>query len=458
MQIRSRLTLQFMGIGGFIMFFASSFLYYAASGFRQEDFAIRLLNKAQGTAAYLFDSPTIDPARVDTIEKVSPINLHEERVTILNFLNDTVYTSDRPSIIRCETEFVERIRLGETIGFRQDSFEVVGTLVFAKFDRFVSIAAAVDRDGANYLRKLKNNLFLVGLMSLLVFFIAGWFYSGRALKPISKVIGEVDKITVTSLNLRVNVKNGTDEIGKLALTFNKMLERLETAFALQKVFIANASHELRTPLTAINGQLEVLMLKDRTTEEYKLALHSVLDDIRALIGLSNRLLMIARTSAEGPLNFSRKLRMDEILWQTQEEVTRFNPGYQVNIHLDPSLSEVHHMEVAGDESLLKVVVSNLMDNACKYSPEHAVAVTLKRTDKDLEVIFEDKGIGIPDADLQHIFEPFFRSRNTQEIGGTGIGLALVNQIVKNHNARIKVHSVIGKGTRISVYFPLQGQN
>ena len=124
-----------------------------------------------------------------------------------------------------------------------------------------------------------------------MFFVAGWFYSGRALKPISDVVKKVEEISITSLNLRVFEGNGKDEIGRLAKTFNNMLERLETSFGMQKNFIANASHELRTPLTSINGQLEVLMMKDRSTDDYKSALGSVLDDIKSLIDLSNRLLL-----------------------------------------------------------------------------------------------------------------------------------------------------------------------
>jgi len=164
------------------------------------------------------------------------------------------------------------------------------------------------------------------------------FYSGRALKPISDVVKKVEDITITSLNLRVFEGKGNDEIGKLARTFNKMLERLETSFSMQKNFIANASHELRTPLTSINGQLEVLMMKERSSEEYKSALTSVLDDIKSLIVLSNRLLLIARTSAEGPVNFNKKIRIDEILWQVQEEIQRFNSNYRINISIDNSIT------------------------------------------------------------------------------------------------------------------------
>jgi len=293
----------------------------------------------------------------------------------------------------------------------------------------------------------------VCLISLLLFFIAGWFYSGRALKPISDVVKNVEDISITSLNLRVFEGNGTDEIGRLAKTFNKMLERLETSFAMQKNFIANASHELRTPLTSINGQLEVLMLKDRSAAEYKVALGSVLDDIKSLIDLSNRLLLIARTSAEGPVNFNNKIRIDEILWQAQEEIKRFHNEYHIIISIDNSLTDSDQMIVVGDESLLKVAVSNIIDNACKYSPDHSVDIKFRHIEKFIEVVFDDKGIGIAEEDMQKIFEPFYRGTNAYSISGSGIGLPLVNQIIKNHNGIVNLSSQIGKGTSVTVLLP-----
>jgi len=287
----------------------------------------------------------------------------------------------------------------------------------------------------------------------LLFFIAGWFYSGRALKPISNVINKVDEISITSLNLRVFEGNGTDEIGRLAKTFNKMLERLETSFALQKDFIANASHELRTPLTSINGQLEVLLMKDRSVTDYKAALGSVLDDIKSLIDLSNKMLLIARTSAEGPVNFNKKIRIDDILWQAREEIQRFNSSYRINISIDNSLTDSDQMIVVGDEYLLKVAVSNIIENACKYSPDHAVGIRFQHIEKWIEVVFEDKGIGISEEDIQNIFEPFFRGSNVHNISGSGIGLPLVNQIIKIHNGTIKISSRIGNGTVVTVSLP-----
>jgi signal transduction histidine kinase len=453
MQIRTRLTLQFLLIGGAIMIIASAAIYLSSSRFRRDDFKNRLRNKAISTATLLFDRDKAEAYDFLRIEKESPINLQNEKIIILNFKNDTVYSSDHSGDIKVGAGVLERIRSGNKVSYVKDSYEVLGTLYSTKYDRFVIIAAATDIEGTLYLEKLKIILFFVCLISLVLFFIGGWFFSGRALKPISDVVKKVEDISITSLNLRVFEGNGADEIGRLANTFNKMLERLETSFAMQKTFIANASHELMTPLTSINGQLEVLMMKDRSTTEYKSALNSVLDDIRSLINLSNRLLLIARTSAEGPVNFNNKIRIDEILWQAQEEIIRFNNSYRINISMDNSLTDSDQMIVVGDGYLLKVAVSNLIDNACKYSSDNTVEIKFRHIEKFIEVVFADRGIGIPDKDLQKIFEPFYRGTNTNSISGSGIGLPLVNQIIKNHNGTVKISSRVGKGTDVTIMLP-----
>ena len=435
------------------MIIASIAIYYSSVSFRKEDFYNRLRNKARTTANLLFDTDTVEANRFLRIEKNNPVNLQNEKIIILNFNNDTIYSSDENAEIKIFNNVLDRVRSGYKVSYTQDLYEVLGILYSTKYDRFVIIAAATDIEGALHLEKLKIILTIVCLISLILFFIVGWFYSGRALKPISDVVKKVEDISITSLNLRVIEGNGTDEIGRLARTFNKMLERLETSFAMQKDFIANASHELRTPLTSINGQLEVLMMKDRSTSEYKSALGSVLDDIRSLIDLSNRLLLIARTSAEGPVSLNKKIRIDEILWQVQEEMKRFNSIYHINISIDNSLTDSDQMIVVGDEYWLKIAVSNIIENACKYSNDHTVDIKFHHIEKWIEVVFEDRGIGISESDLQKIFEPFYRGVNALSISGSGIGLSLVHQIIKNHNGMIKLSSQIGKGTRVVVLLP-----
>lgn len=456
MQIRTRLTLQFLLWGAIIMIIVSTAIYYSSATYRKNDFYSRLNNKGRSTAKLLFDAKDIDPNRVENIEKDNPVNLNNEKITILNFRDDTVYTSDKKGEIKFRYDQIERVRLYEVIYFTQGEYEVLGTLYEAKLDRFVIIAAATDIDGFQFLNKLGIILIVVFLISLVIFAGAGWIYSGRALKPISDVIKDVEDITITKLNQRVFEGNGTDEIGRLAKTFNNMLERLEISFIMQKDFISNASHELRTPLTSINGQLEVLMMKERSPEEYKAAVTSVLDDLRSLIDLANRLLLIARTTSEGAIKLNKKIRVDEIIWQAQEETRRYNKEYLINISLGNSLTDSDQMLINGDEAMLKVAVSNIIDNACKYSPDHSVDIKIEQSGKDIGIVFIDKGIGISEEELQKVFEPFYRASNAITYPGTGIGLQLVNQIIKKHNGTVKISSQLGKGTTVKIMLPAAG--
>lgn len=453
MQIRTRLTLQFLLLGGLIMIIASAATYYSSATFRKDDFYNRLTNRAWSVTKMFIDTYDHDAEMVKRMERNNPLRLHNEKITVLDFRNEILYTSDVDGEIEIRNDVLERVRLSERVKYRQGEYEVLGVLYTSVNSRFVVIAAATDTDGFSHLNMLRIIMIVVSFVSLILFFIAGWFYSGRAMKPISNMVKEVDDISITSLNLRVPEGNGTDEIGRLAKTFNKMLERLEISFSMQKNFIANASHELRTPLTSINGQLEVLMMKDRSTEEYKSSLASVLDDIRSLINLSNRLLLIARTSAEGPVNFSNKIRLDEILWQSRDEMKKFNDDYRINISMDELLTDSDQMIVTGDEFLIKTAVSNIIENACKYSPDHTVDIKIQHPGEWIEVVFKDSGIGISEEDIVKVFEPFYRGANAHSASGSGIGLPLVSQIIKNHNGEIKLTSFLGKGTTVTIKLP-----
>jgi len=435
------------------MLIASIAIYYFSANFRRNDFYNLLRSRAVSVAKLVLDSYEYNANLILRSGTGYPAKLPDEKFIILNYHNDTLFTSDRYWELKEMDAIVGQVKSNKEVFGKQDEYEVLGTSHTTGAYPFVVIGAAIDKDGLLHLKKLRIILVAVCLISLISFFIAGWFYSGRALKPISDVVKKVEEISITSLNLRVPEGNGVDEIGRLARTFNRMLERMETSFAMQKNFIANASHELRTPLTSINGQLEVLMMKDRSTDEYKSALGSVLEDIKSLIDLSNRLLLIARTSAEGPANYSNKIRIDEILWQTREEMKRFHASYHINISLDNSLTDSEQMIVAGDEHLLKTAVTNIIENACKYSHDHTVDIKFRRADKWVEMVFDDRGIGISEEDIKKIFEPFYRGTNAISIPGIGIGLSLVNQIVKNHNGTINISSKVGKGTRITLLIP-----
>lgn len=456
MQIRTKLTLQFLLIGGVIMICASGAIYISSAGYRQLDFYNRLENKAISTAKLLIDIEEVDADLLRRIEQDNPLSLPDEKVVILNYRNEVLYSSDENGVISRDTSLLDRIRLEEKVKLRQGPYEVIGILYTEMYDRFVVIAAASDIFGLGKLRNLRTILLLVCLISFILFSIAGWFYSGRALKPISGVVSRVEEISFTSLNLRVDEGNGTDEIARLAKTFNKMLERLETAFKMQKDFISNASHEIRNPLTAIYGQMEVLLLKERRREDYRHAISSITEDIRSLIDLSNRLLLLAQASTETTDRVYGRARIDEIIWQAKDEIRRVNPDYTISIKIGDEagpLTEADQMEVSGDEFLLKTAVSNIMENACKYSGDNRVNINLDCSAGWITISFIDNGIGIEEKDLERIFEPFQRGRNVNTIPGFGIGLSLVRKIVSSHNGTFELSSQPGRGTNAILRLP-----
>ena len=226
-----------------------------------------------------------------------------------------------------------------------------------------------------------------------------------------------------------------------------------------KNFIANASHELRTPLTAITGQLEVILMKERNEEEYRETMTSVLDDMKSLNNTSNRLLLLAQASSETSKVDFNPTRIDDLLWQAQQEIVKRNPDYLIEVGFSDTMEEEAQLTVTGNDQLLKTAVGNLMENGCKYSNHHKVQVLIEPKKKVLHVHFSDNGIGISPNDLKQIFEPFHRGSNALGYKGHGIGLSLVDRIVQLHGGRIEVTSEVGKGTSFKLILPYpNGEN
>lgn len=454
MNIRARLTLRFLFIVSLILLLASLAIYGFSSDYREDNFYSRLTDKAKGTARLLIEVDEIDVALLKKIEKENLPSLPSEKLSVYNSNNEVLFTTDEAGELRISPAIMDTVRALKELRYKAGQYEAVGFLFTGPTEQYVIIAGAIDVFGIKKLQNLRDILFIVNGVSLIIVFISGWFFSGQALAPIKKVVNQVDEISINRLNLRVDEGNGTDEIAHLAKTFNRMLERLEQAFKIQKSFIANASHELRTPLTSITGQLEVNLMKNRTAEEYEKTLHSVYEDMRNLNLIAQRLLLLAQTSAEvGKITFA-PTRVDDILWQTQSELMRHNKDYKIHVEMSDNLSDESLLTVHGNVELLKTAFINLAENGCKYSPDHQVRIKLQNDgSKKIIIQFIDSGIGINSTDLKQIFEPFYRASNALAFKGHGIGLSLVERIVKLHNGTITASSVPTRGTTFTVSLP-----
>jgi len=453
LNIRSRLTIQFTYIVAFILVLFSFIIYYFSASYREAEFYSRLEKKALTTAKLLIEVKEVDYNLMKIIDKNALNALHNERVIIYNDKDHQIYNSLDYDSIQFSKAFLDKIRQEKRIRYHEDRNEAIGLIFTLNNDHYVVIASAYD----NYGRIKLYNLIWIILAGFIisigstVFF--GQVYANKALKPMSDVVRQVDKITIASLNMRVNEGNGTDEIAQLAITFNKMLERLQSAFEMQRSFVSNASHELRTPLTSITGQIEVSLMNPRTNEEYKAILESVLEDIKNLNALSNGLLDLAKASSDISAIALHSLRIDEIIWETRAELIERKKDYKISIEFIQPIDDENELIILGNHHLLKTAIVNLMDNACKFSSDKSLEIFLSVKNQDIVTEFKDKGMGIELVDLEKIFHPFFRASNAKGISGNGLGLTLTEKIITIHRGKIFIESQPQKGTTVTVTIP-----
>lgn len=455
MQIRTRLTLQFALMAGGMLVAFSLMTYSLSANYRKQEFGDRLKEKAINTAKLLIEVKEIDDDLMRIIDSANYSSLENIEVVVYDyFKRRRIYSSGINSGMDFNEELLAKIRNSGEYAFRQGEREAVGLLYTDGLRRFVVIASASDTYGLSKINNLVLILIIGLLASIVITIFVGLFFAREALKPISGLITRVSSITATSLGKRLDEGDGSDEIAQLAITFNEMLDRIEKAFQIQKSFVSNASHELRTPLAAITSQIEVSLIKDRTTGEYKEVLSSLLDDTRGLNVLANNLLEIARSEQDLSALKLAPVRLDELLLLSQAEINSIHPDYIIETEItEESDNEEHELTIIGNENLLKLIFINLIDNACKFSEGGVVKASLGFFPDYVLITIKDTGIGIESEELQHIFEPFYRATNASNHKGHGIGLSLIQKIVKLHKGDIKIESIKGEGTTVEVSLP-----
>ncbi len=454
MNIRTKLTLRFSIIVATILIVFSASIYYLSAEYRREEFYSRLESRAITTARLFISVQEVDNKLLRIIDRNSIHAMFQEKVLVFNESNQVVYSSLDDFTLDYSDSLINEIRRREKVEYSQNSNEFVGITYSAGNRKFVVIASAYDRYGNSKLNNLAQVLWaglFVGLLSTVLF---GVVFSRLVLAPLARMNADVSGISAGNLSRRIDEGNKRDEIAQLAINFNKMLERIESAFNIQRQFVSSASHELRTPLNAISSQLQLLLAQRRSSEEYEKALNSLLEDARALVNLTNGLLNLAQFNVDKQRDQFRPVRVDEILFAAQQELGKSRPNYHFQIEYGIMPDEESQLQIKGDETLLKTAFLNLMDNACKFSEDHSVKITLMAKRNTIEISFEDKGIGIPEEDQKKIFMPFFRGSNARtHTQGHGIGLSLSHRIIQLHGGAIEITSTVGQGSDIKAVFP-----
>jgi signal transduction histidine kinase len=454
LDIRTRLALQFAGSFGMLLLISFIGVYLASASYREAGVVNRLRDKATTTARLLINIDDVSTELLNIIDRNTVHDFHEEQVVVVNDSNRVIYNSlSGRELANLNISIVKKIRNGGEQKWRNGNLESIGIPYSFMNKHYVVVSRGFDYYGLAKLNNLKLILVISYILGLGLSLLIAWIYAGRALKPMQDVVVQVENISISSLNLRVDEGNGKDEIAQLAATFNQMLDRLEQAFLMQKSFVSHASHELRTPLTSIRGQLEVALMGDRSIEQYQAVLESIREDILNLTQLCNGLLTLARAESDfANVNLTR-LRFDDVVWQARDELLKASPNYKIEFAFTQEPLEDDRLWVKGSEALLRSAVLNLMDNGCKYCPEKRCRASISADKDNLILEVFDFGMGIHPEDLPHVFEPFYRSKAVSHLVGSGIGLPLAFRIVQLHGGTLTVQSTLGRGTQVRMSIP-----
>lgn len=452
MNIKRSLTIRFLIIAALLLSAFSLVIYENYSNFRKIDYRERLAERTSSIATILLD--------VNNRDSVSIMMASDNNLRLMPFHKVSVYNNNLELVTdplrasqNVSTKELEELKQKGHVAFERGDTQLVGFVMHHNANDYLVIGSALDLVGRKKVDYLKRVIIASLLISLLVTAGLGWLFASQALKPIKRVIENVDQITANNLHKRLPIGNAKDEISALSNTFNKMLDRLEASFVMQKNFVSNASHEFRTPITAIKAQIEVMLMQERSKEEYINTMKSIDEDIDHFIQLMQSLSELAKANVDSLENKRDRVPLIEIVAESRAELLRSKPRYRIDLNIENLPETEHENYVEGNASLLKSAFKNLMENACKFSPELRCETTMLFMNGNILVTVTDEGIGIPAEELPHIFEPFYRANDTRGISGHGIGLSLVKKIIDLHQGDISVESTPSIGTRMMVRLP-----
>ncbi len=302
------------------------------------------------------------------------------------------------------------------------------------------------------LSNFKSNLLMAIPIMVLLGSLGGWILARRSLSPIGYVVSKTQNITSQNLSERLEPRGTGDEMDDLIQTINGMIARLEGSFKRMAEFTADVSHELKTPLCAMRGEAEVLLSKTRNIEEYQEGLVHFIEQFDHLNRMINDLILLSKSDASQIELKMEPVRLDLLI----KEVSGLFQILAGQKGLEWTTETPEEVRVMGDKGLLQQLVTNLMDNAIKYTPKGSIRVSLRKSQEKVFIKIQDTGVGIPREEQGNIFRRFYRvdKSRSRETGGVGLGLNIAEWIVHAHQGRIEVESELNRGSTFTVSLPI----
>jgi signal transduction histidine kinase len=450
-----RLTFLYAGIFTLSSILIFSFLYYKMYSVAIDEIDGDLRNDI-GRYTEVMEKKGVEGVRTEMYDEAKREDPTEEFYRLLTLDGEVIASSDVSSWGAPERYSIpEGLRKGtEAHVFQTVSMperETKARMITATIGPGTVLQLGETLEDAEEYLLLFRNWFLAALgMIMLLSGLIGWLMARRALGDMEEVTKAASEISQGAYDKRVEVRHRFEEIERLGGTFNAMLDRIENLLKSMREVNDNIAHDLRSPLARIRGIAEMSLMDERTAEEYRSMAASTIEECDTLIDMINTMLEI--TEADSGVNESYTEHVDIVpLIKNASEL--FRPVADIK-HIGIALKLPETLSIDAERKKLQRVVSNLMDNAIKYTNDGGnVSISTVSNAKEVQIVVEDTGIGISEADLPHIFERFFRCDQSRSQGGSGLGLSLAGAFARSMKGFIHVESALNKGSRFTVHLP-----
>ena len=473
--IRFRLALWFVFILAILLMGFSGMLFYIQIQELRAETLIRLESKLENIEKG-FGADTAHPGSLDEqgfagndttlLQNTDVLVLYKSDRSLQNTWGPVTEVGGLDLSHVSNGTLIELLTLGSADNQIQYVFKIVPLSSNGVLTGYLALGTPLDPRGQ--LKRLLITLVVLIGLTLMVSFAGGFWLADRAMRPVKTIAARARSIGETDLGQRFNLPQ-KDEIGQLAGTFDSMLARLESAFARQRQFTADASHELRTPLTIVNLETTRALSAPRPAKEYQRTLQVIQSENELMSHLVNDLLTLARMDAHQESLHAKPLDLSDLALDVVERLVPLAVRQEIKLET----GELPEVLILGDRQALIQMLTNLVENAIKYTAQNeqgnlrqVLIETGTRPTQTLGwVRVTDTGPGVPDEYLDHLFDRFYRvdqsrTRNVNIFNndsfppGSGLGLAIVEGIAKLHGGSIEVESELGKGTVFEIIFPL----
>lgn len=453
MNLKQRFSFVFSCLFSAVLAVSMLVIYILFAQFRLDEFVDRLAEKAETTAKLLLVVKEIDYNMQKIIDKNSITRLYNEKTEVLDDHQKRVYSSTDDIHLPWSQHDLKQVRTNGRFLKKSGPFDMLGIDYVYQQKHYYVLISAEDTYGNRKLVYLKYLLLGTFTTATLLVWLFSFRISKRNLAPFDRFREEIQRINDKNLNTRLPVARREDEINQLAHSFNQMMERIDEAYSSQRAFTSNASHELRTPLARVAAKLENLLTED-FPDAFKTEIRSVAVDVFQLSEVVSSLVILADINNSTGIA-ARKVRLDELIFNAASEVSATYPTFLLKFEIENLTDKETDLEVVGDETLLRIVMLNLLKNACIYADDCAAECIIIQRHHHIEVVIINTGETPKVSDTAVLFNTLYRGSNTLNKPGSGIGLSIVRRVLQHHGAQVAFQIPDKHTNQVIVTFPLQ---